>query len=338
MRNGFILNVTVFVLCFILISSPLPSQGEKLIVTNILHRSNGRTLYVGGDGPENYSKIQDAIDNATNDDTVFVYHDSSPYYENILINKSITLLGENKNTTAIDAQGLGGNVVSITEDGVIFSDFSVLNWAGNMSRNGIFIQADNCTIARIIFTCTHIWYGYEALRLYRSNNNNITDNIISHADHGITMEYSSRNNISKNFITDCWGVGFLMRDSNDNTISGNIIVNNSYALDVGYSLNNKINSNEISYNIHGFMISYSLKNIIMKNNFRENIDYDAYNFFSFQPFWRNTWNANYWNRARSLPKVIFGYLEYHKNYFIIIPWINVDWHPAQKPHSISILN
>jgi len=34
---------------------------------------NGNTLYVGGSGPNNYTKIQDAIDNASNGDTVFVY-------------------------------------------------------------------------------------------------------------------------------------------------------------------------------------------------------------------------------------------------------------------------
>jgi len=33
-----------------------------------------RTLYVGGSGPGNYTKIQDAIDDASYGDTVFVYN------------------------------------------------------------------------------------------------------------------------------------------------------------------------------------------------------------------------------------------------------------------------
>jgi hypothetical protein len=45
-------------------------------------------LYVGGTGEGNYSRIQDAIDDAVDGDTVFVYDDSSPYYEHIRINKS----------------------------------------------------------------------------------------------------------------------------------------------------------------------------------------------------------------------------------------------------------
>ena len=64
-------------------------RGEDVIMKN----NDGRTLYVGGSGPNNYTKIQDAIDNASNGDTIFVYDDSSPYYENIVIDKSVTLIG-----------------------------------------------------------------------------------------------------------------------------------------------------------------------------------------------------------------------------------------------------
>jgi pectin methylesterase-like acyl-CoA thioesterase len=62
---------------------------------------DGKTLYVGGSGPGNYTKIQDAIDNASDGDTVFVY--SGKYEErDIIVNKSISLIGENKETTIVD--------------------------------------------------------------------------------------------------------------------------------------------------------------------------------------------------------------------------------------------
>jgi hypothetical protein len=38
-----------------------------------LQTSRGNWLYVGGSGPGNYMKIQDAVDNASNGDTVFVF-------------------------------------------------------------------------------------------------------------------------------------------------------------------------------------------------------------------------------------------------------------------------
>ena len=47
----------------------------------------GTTLFVGGSGPGNYSSIQAAIDDANPGDTVFVYSDSSPYYEQITVDK-----------------------------------------------------------------------------------------------------------------------------------------------------------------------------------------------------------------------------------------------------------
>ena len=39
-----------------------------------LATSSGNWLYVGGSGPGNYSVIQDAVDNASDGDTVYVYH------------------------------------------------------------------------------------------------------------------------------------------------------------------------------------------------------------------------------------------------------------------------
>ena len=81
-------------------------------------------LYVGGSGPGNYSRIQDAVDNASSGDTVFVYDDSSPYYESITINAGISLRGEHRNTTSIEG---GNRAISIFTDGVNVSGFRISN-------------------------------------------------------------------------------------------------------------------------------------------------------------------------------------------------------------------
>jgi len=62
--------------------------------------TSGTTFYVGGNGPGTYTKIQEAIDDASSGDTVFVYNGT--YYEHLNINKTIDLIGEDKNTTIID--------------------------------------------------------------------------------------------------------------------------------------------------------------------------------------------------------------------------------------------
>ena len=69
---------------------------------------NGKTLYVGGSGPGNYTKIQDAIDNASDGDTVFVY--CGIYYEHLKVEKNINLFGEDIEKTVIDA---GGNETAV---------------------------------------------------------------------------------------------------------------------------------------------------------------------------------------------------------------------------------
>jgi len=60
-------------------------------------------LYVGGSGPGNYTKIQDAITASSNGDAIFVYNGT--YYENIEFNKVIILIGQNRNGTIIDGGG-----------------------------------------------------------------------------------------------------------------------------------------------------------------------------------------------------------------------------------------
>ncbi len=76
MKKGLV--VAVFLLFFSV--SVIPSTGTTDVKQITMLTTSGNTLYVGGDGPGNYTKIQDAINNASDGDTVFVYDDSSPYY------------------------------------------------------------------------------------------------------------------------------------------------------------------------------------------------------------------------------------------------------------------
>ena len=63
----------------------IPSNGTIIKTDFQMQTSVATILYVGGNGPNNYTTIQQAITNATNGDTVFVYDDSSPYFEHIII-------------------------------------------------------------------------------------------------------------------------------------------------------------------------------------------------------------------------------------------------------------
>jgi parallel beta-helix repeat protein len=104
MKKHLILPLILFLLLstsFIGVSNQVR---QKRIDKPSLPTSKGNWLYVGGTGPGNYSSIQAAINDSADGDTVFVYAASSPYYENLIVNTSITLLGEDRNTTVIDGK------------------------------------------------------------------------------------------------------------------------------------------------------------------------------------------------------------------------------------------
>lgn len=87
----------------LLVGISYPSAGINIEKSSILSYDS-KTLYVGGSGPGNYTKIQDAIDNASDLDTVFVYE--GIYYEHLKVGKNIDLVGEDKEKTIIDAEGI----------------------------------------------------------------------------------------------------------------------------------------------------------------------------------------------------------------------------------------
>jgi len=101
-------------------------------IPNAMKQSNlppGQILYVGGTGPGNYSCINDAIDNTSNGDTVFVYNGT--YNETVIIDKSIVLQGENKHSTIIN--GLRKNdTVTITTSKVTVAGFTITNSSYDM--------------------------------------------------------------------------------------------------------------------------------------------------------------------------------------------------------------
>lgn len=158
--------------------------------------------------------IQDLIDNASSGDVINI--PSGIYYENIIINKSISLIGENKETTFIY-----GNVL-ITSKKVTVSGFTIQNGylcirmtsrniieGNNFNGNGIIIVGSDYNIISgnninssngtgIIIECFLL-----LPRVYLpSNNNIIKGNNISNNKRGIFILYSHSSFIIKNNFID----------------------------------------------------------------------------------------------------------------------------------------
>ena len=94
-----------------------------------------RTIYVDDDntsGPWNgtlehpYRHIQEGVNNASDGDTVFVF--TGNYNEFVWLNKSIHLIGEDKNRTVIDGKNTGFQIgVYILSDEVCIKGFTIQN-------------------------------------------------------------------------------------------------------------------------------------------------------------------------------------------------------------------
>ncbi len=187
---------------------------------------HGRTLYVGGDGPNNYTHIQDAINDASEGDTIFVFNGT--YYENILINKSINLIGENRNITIIDG-GRKDNVINITAPHVVISNFTITNSSSYYRSAGIKICKSNCKILDCnIFR--NLDYG---IWIISSSNNVVANCNISYneGERGILIEKSLSNRIVNCiFISNRQGGITLLHSHND------MILNSIFISNIGYGV------------------------------------------------------------------------------------------------------
>ena len=108
--------------------------------------TDNNILYIGGLGDGNYSSIQYAIDNASDNDTIYVY--IGDYYENLTVNKSITLTGEDMNATI-----LHGNIIILSKR-VNINGFTINNSKDNgyQTEKGIEIKSNFSIISNNIIS------------------------------------------------------------------------------------------------------------------------------------------------------------------------------------------
>lgn len=170
---------------------------------------NAKTITV----PDDYPTIQSAIDAANNGDTVFV---KSGYYpETLFINKSISLIGEDRNSTIIDAQKTQKQVILVQRDNVVVTNFTLGNNdyhpvtnSGWSQQNG---EGDGINIlsnAVKIVNNTIIGCPINDINVHFSQYNLITENIIMKSIHGVLVscvESTITNNI---FVNVSYGIEF----------------------------------------------------------------------------------------------------------------------------------
>jgi len=184
--------------------------------------------------PDDYPTITAAIGNASEGDNIFVK--SGTYYESLFINKSLSLIGENRDTTKIDGGQLEP-VIVIRHNNVNVTGFTLQN-SESVTYPSVYPEA------------------HAGIHLLHVNYCKITGNNIINNGYGIWLYNSSDNIISDNKIENNES-GIRITESNHNTIIGNNVVNNTLS---GHPALGKV----------GVVIDRSFNNTLKSNIIREN--------------------------------------------------------------------
>ncbi len=211
--------------------------------------------------PDDYPTIQEAIDAATEGDTILVKNGT--YYENVVVNKSVSLVGENKETSIIDGSN-SGIVVHVAADDVLIAQLTLQHSSDVTAALGVTPASNGCCIS---------------------------DNILKDSRYGIWVEGGFINlTISGNLIFG--NLDGIRLWSSGTRIVDNTIVNQS---DVGIGFDNSdsniVMNNTIARNLmHGMDTSGGTANLFYHNNFIEdNVIGGTGN------LWNFSGEGNYWS-------------------------------------------
>ena len=226
-----------------------------------------------GWGYDHFDNIQDGIDAVNISGTVNVYRGT--YNENIIIERKLTIIGENDKTTVVDGNG-AGSVISVYNTVVTISGLKIQNSGSNLIDAGIYSEN-----SKVILTSSIIQDNQHGILLYSSENSDIYFNrIINNDNTGIALEVNS----------------------NYNWIAGNTISNNNIGIHLNIASGNEITHyndgineiwNKIDNNDYGIFSSIaSHDNSIYHNNLMENTQngYDEGT-----NFWDDGERGNYWD-------------------------------------------
>lgn len=181
---------------------------------------DGVTLYVGGSGPGNLTNIQDAVNLAHDGDTVLVH--GGDYHENVVVDKAIRLVGENKGDVVLT----GGTraAIKIIANNVEVTGFTIDTGQANSHDDAAIYVASSGNHIHDNLLINSEWYG---IIIFNSSYNVIENNSLISNDIGIWLCQARDNTVRDNNISQSDYVGiWLWPFAIHNTISYNNFVDN----------------------------------------------------------------------------------------------------------------
>lgn len=181
--------------------------------------------------PEDFRSIQEAINNVDDRDIILVK--AGIYQEAIVINKSITLLGEERDSTIIDSN-TSSDVITVMSSNCVICGFTIRNGGVSFPANcGIRL----CNVDNNVICNNTIIGNFVGIKLgdkqRGSMANIIKDNNITGNRYGIFLAHSCQNKIYGNFISKNFWNGIELAWSHENEIYNNTICyNKAYGLEI----------------------------------------------------------------------------------------------------------
>ena len=211
--------------------------------------------------------LQDAINGAPSGATIKL--SPATFTGNIIINKPITILGI-EDGVIINGDGVG-RVITINSSNVVLKNLTITNSGSLMYQldSAIFIsKAKNCEVSNC--KILNSLYGIDMLMVEDSiiSNNYITSkkNDISLRGDALKIWHSNNNTISNNTIDKARDA--TLSYSNNNTISNNNFTNNRFALQISHSKKNVIKENQYKYNSVSIMLMGAKDTKVIDNSIK----------------------------------------------------------------------
>ncbi len=243
-----VLTVTIL-LCFFIFSFTVENIRATDENTIFIDDNYDNSTY--GFGVNHFNQIQSAINAASVGNTLYVY--SGVYYENLLINKSISIVGEDK--TIVDGGG-NGDVITIKADKVFINNFSIQNSGHSGQDSGLKILSGQNIIQKNNFDDNQI-----GILIRNSKSNFVSGNNITNNTYGIGVEFcKNKNDIYKNYVFNNKITGIYLSYSDNNLVNQNYIENNSYGIALSFCNNTRILENNNKKNNNYGLSLYSCSN------------------------------------------------------------------------------
>jgi parallel beta-helix repeat protein len=257
--------------------------------------------------PDDYATIQEAIDDASDGNTIIVR--SGMHAEYVNVTKSLSLRGENVQSTVVI---------------------------------GFEVHADNVAISGFTMHAG----SYTGVEVAGFSYCNISDNIIFADFYPIGLMHSVRNHISDNRIQ-CivYGSGITLIDCNATTISQNKLASGEVGIHLMESYNNTLCGNSVAnfsigVSIGGLVNDYH--NLIYRNNLINN--QEGATDLTGANLWDNGCEGNYWSDYQDrYPNASFDIWGIGDTPYLIdagsqdtCPLLNVFWNPCDTDHDLDV--